>query len=106
MEHTIFAVTNLGKQDLILGYTWLEEHNPEIDWQTRKITMSRCPAKCHTCRAEIRDEQREAQRTKRYIWTCRAGPFPKLPEEESEEESGPREDVLEDVLRMCWRKEI
>ena len=40
MERTTFAVTSLGKQDLILGFTWLEEHNPEIDWQTRKISMS------------------------------------------------------------------
>ena len=34
MERTSFAVTGLGKQDLILGFTWLEEHNPEIDWQS------------------------------------------------------------------------
>ena len=31
-EHTSFAVTNLGKQDIILGFTWLQEDNPEIDW--------------------------------------------------------------------------
>ena len=35
MERTTFVVTNLGKQDIILGFTWLQEHNPEIDWQTR-----------------------------------------------------------------------
>ena len=39
-ERTTFAVTNLGRQDLILGFTWLEEHNLEIDWQTRKVSMS------------------------------------------------------------------
>ena len=27
-----FAVTNLRKQDIILRFTWLQEHNPEIDW--------------------------------------------------------------------------
>ena len=33
-ERMNFAVTNLRRQDLILGFTWLEEHNLEIDWQT------------------------------------------------------------------------
>ena len=31
-ECTSFAVTNLGKQDIILGFIWLQEHNLEIDW--------------------------------------------------------------------------
>jgi hypothetical protein len=30
-EWVQFAVTDLGKQDAILGYTWLKEHNPEVD---------------------------------------------------------------------------
>jgi predicted aspartyl protease len=30
-ERTQFAVTLLGKQNMILGFTWLREHNPEID---------------------------------------------------------------------------
>ena len=33
-ERTSFAVTSLGKQDIILGLTWLQEHNPEINWRT------------------------------------------------------------------------
>ena len=28
-------VTNLGKNLLILGYTWLKKHNPSIDWGKR-----------------------------------------------------------------------
>ncbi|KAG5721207.1 hypothetical protein E4T56_gene20017 [Termitomyces sp. T112] len=28
-EHAMFAVTSLGRQDMILGFTWLCEHNPE-----------------------------------------------------------------------------
>ncbi|KNZ82275.1 hypothetical protein J132_03791 [Termitomyces sp. J132] len=30
-ERAAFAVTSLGKQDMILEFTWLHEHNPEID---------------------------------------------------------------------------
>jgi hypothetical protein len=43
-EHTQLAVMHLGKQSLILGYNWLHNHNPEINWQTKDIKMSRCPA--------------------------------------------------------------
>ena len=61
-ERANFAVTNLGKQNLIqnliLGFTWLQKHNPEINWQTQKITMSQCQDKCHTCRVEIHNEQK------------------------------------------------
>jgi hypothetical protein len=31
-ERTQLAVTRLGKQSLILGYNWLCNHNPEINW--------------------------------------------------------------------------
>jgi hypothetical protein len=39
-ECTQLAVTRLGKQSLILGYNWLHNHNPEINWQTKDIKMS------------------------------------------------------------------
>ena len=42
-ERTIFAVSNLGKQKLILGHSWLRKHNPEINWATGEVKMSRCP---------------------------------------------------------------
>jgi predicted aspartyl protease len=51
-ERTQLAVTRLGKQSLILGYNWLRNHNPEINWQTKDVKMSRCPLQCSTCRVE------------------------------------------------------
>jgi len=30
-ERTLLAVSSLGKQNMILGYTWLNDHNPEVD---------------------------------------------------------------------------
>ena len=30
-ERALFCVTGLGKQNLILGHTWLKDHNPEVD---------------------------------------------------------------------------
>ena len=37
LEWTLFAVTGLGKQKLILGHSWLWKHNLEIDWVTREV---------------------------------------------------------------------
>jgi hypothetical protein len=51
-ECTQLAVTRLGKQSLILGYNWLHNHNPEINWQTKDVKMSCCPLQCSTCRVE------------------------------------------------------
>jgi hypothetical protein len=56
-ERTQLAVTCLGKQSLILGYNWLCNHNPEINWQTKDIKMSRCPLQCSTCRVEDRRDR-------------------------------------------------
>jgi hypothetical protein len=39
-ERAIFAVTNLGKHKMILGYPWLRNHNPEVKWQTQEVTLS------------------------------------------------------------------
>jgi len=30
-ERTLLAVSNLRKQSMILGYTWLKDHNPEVN---------------------------------------------------------------------------
>jgi hypothetical protein len=31
---------------VIIGFNWLKQHNPEIDWQKQTIRFSRCPATC------------------------------------------------------------
>jgi hypothetical protein len=36
-EHIQLAVTRLGKQHVILGYSWLQKHNPEINWETKEV---------------------------------------------------------------------
>jgi hypothetical protein len=33
-----FYVTNLGQDCVILGYPWLWEFNPEIDWEEGRLT--------------------------------------------------------------------
>jgi len=46
-ECTVFKVCDLGESNLIIGYTWLHRHNPEIDWETGKVEMTRCPRECN-----------------------------------------------------------
>ena len=35
-KRMLLAVSGLGKQNLILGYDWLKDHNPKIDWEKSK----------------------------------------------------------------------
>jgi len=52
-ERILLAVTQLGKQDTILGMTWLKKHNPEIDFTTGSVKLTRCSPHCCTgCRNE------------------------------------------------------
>jgi len=36
-EKIKLLMTGLGKQRIILGFPWLNKHNPEINWQTREL---------------------------------------------------------------------
>ena len=47
-EKVTAEVTDLGKNQMILGYMWLSCHNPEIDWTTGMVKMTWCPWTCHT----------------------------------------------------------
>src|SRR3979490_1535131 len=72
-ERTQFPVTSLGKQNMILGFTWLRKHNPEIDWQMKEVQMSRCPLQCSTCRAEAKVKHQAERAATAQIHACSAG---------------------------------
>ena len=36
-KRTFLAVSSLGRQNMILSYTWLKNHNTEVNWQTREV---------------------------------------------------------------------
>jgi hypothetical protein len=89
-ERALFVVTGLDRQNLILGITWLREHNPEIDWRTGKVKMTRClPCCCIGCRDEARTERQNQKKEEASINACRTGPFPEMTDEASEEEDEP-----------------
>jgi len=86
-ERTLLAVSNLGKQNMILGYTWLKDHNLEVNWQTGEVQMNRCPPRCEGCRA-IRKEQASRRKTEvRAVNVCRSGPPPEYVEDSEEDKT-------------------
>ena len=59
-EKVTFEICNLGKVNLIIGYTWLKKHNPEIDWNTGEIKFTRCPPECNMAKPEKKKAARKA----------------------------------------------
>ena len=45
-ERTEINVIGGQKWQVILGMPWLACHNPEIDWRTEEVKMTRCPKEC------------------------------------------------------------
>jgi Retroviral aspartyl protease len=42
-KERVFEVCNLGKANIIIGYTWLCKHNQDINWETGEVQMTQCP---------------------------------------------------------------
>ena len=55
----LLAVSGLGKQSLILGYNWLKDHNPKIDWEKGKVEMTCCPLQCEEGHALWKEQIRQ-----------------------------------------------
>ena len=45
-ERTLIDVIGKQKWSVILGMPWLGHYNPEIDWKTGEVKMTRCPEEC------------------------------------------------------------
>ena len=97
-ERAHFAVTGLGKQKVILGLSWLREHNPEVDWATGEVKMSRCPSRCRTCFLEDRQDRRRVRAVEAKVATCREGPMPETHIRAMTMEEVPDEDAELDDL--------
>ena len=46
VERTEIDVIGGQKWGVILGMPWLKRHNPEIDWKTEEVKMTRCLEEC------------------------------------------------------------
>ena len=56
-EKLIAEITDLGGHQMIIGYTWLKHHNPDIDWETGQVRMTRCPWTCRVLQGKSPLEQ-------------------------------------------------
>jgi hypothetical protein len=61
MEVFPFAVTNTGKTDLIVGFNWLQKHNPNVDWKTGDITFDCCPLECGARLSRVEEEEEDEE---------------------------------------------
>jgi len=55
LEQMLLAISSLGKQKLILGYTWLKDHNPKVNWEKEEVHIIQCLLWCkgyHTLQRE------------------------------------------------------
>jgi hypothetical protein len=52
----LFLVTNIGKQSIIVGMSFLKKHNPEFDWKGGDLRFTRCPEACRPPHMMIQDE--------------------------------------------------
>jgi hypothetical protein len=90
-----------SKQHLILRHSWLKKHNPEIDWVTGEVKMSRCLARCCTgCRDEVREERKSQKAEIRHIAACSAGEMPTLLEDWEDDEEGENSPDFEEGDRV------
>src|SRR5467141_3473802 len=107
-ERILLAITRLGKQSMILGMTWLNKHNPEIDFRAGTVKMTRClPHCCVACRSERRDERKAEKRDTQKVNACCTGPLPAFVEDADDEEDetdgepeGPAKEPLEEGDRI------
>jgi hypothetical protein len=77
-ERIQLAITRLGKQHVILGYSWLQKHNLEINWETKEVRMMRCPTGCHTCWDELQAIRRNEKLAASILQQLREGPTPSI----------------------------
>jgi len=71
-ERTEIDVIGGQKWTVILGMPWLARHNPEIDWRTGEVKMTRCLEECGKQWRPIQEKlgwekqgRREKKRTRR-----------------------------------------
>jgi len=96
LEQTLFTVTGLGKQKLILGHSWLRKHNPEIDWGTGEVKMSRCPPQCCSgCRDKAQVERIARKAEIQQTEAVSNGPALELHTDSEEEEPEEAEEPIE-----------
>jgi len=69
MERIRIDICDLERTEVILGMPWLQAHNPEINWETGEVKMTKCLLLCE--RSNKKKEDKKTKRGKR-VATVRA----------------------------------
>ena len=86
-ERMLLAISRLGKQSLILGYNWLKDYNPKIDWEKGEVEITRCPLQCERGRVLWKEQTHQKRVELQALWLCHDGPTPLFQEELELEEA-------------------
>jgi len=62
VERMRIDICDLGKIEIILGIPWLVAHNPEINWKTREVKMTRCPPLCGGAKLKEKERKKRGKR--------------------------------------------
>ena len=52
----------MGRTEVILGMPWLQAHNPEINWETGEVKMTRYPLLCEGNKEKEKKRVRKGKR--------------------------------------------
>ena len=50
-----FYGLSVGDKAIVLGHTWLAEHNPDINWCTGEVKLTHCPDYCRQAESDSSD---------------------------------------------------
>jgi len=84
-KRTFLAVSSLGRQNMILGYTWLKNHNTEVNWQTREVQMNRCSPRYKGCCVIQKEQALQKRIETRALNVCWSGPSLEYAEDSEED---------------------
>jgi len=62
VERMRMDVCELRKTEIILGMPWLVAHNPEINWKTGEVKMTRCLSLCGRVRIKEKERKKKGKR--------------------------------------------
>ena len=73
---------------MIFGYTWLKDHNLEVNWQTGEVQMNRCSPQCKGCHVIQKEQASQKRIETRALNVCWSELSPEYVED-SEEDKAP-----------------
>jgi len=79
-EWILLVVFSLGKQNLIIEFLCIKDHNPEVNWEKVEVEMTYCPPKYNSYKNFWKTRRIEEQT----IVVCQSEPFSQILKEAEE----------------------